>query len=69
MEKLTSVIGINMRTPSFISKGETINTWFIFICIVYFSPFVYFTSLNVTKERKKCKKLMAVMGLRESAFW
>uniref|UniRef100_A0A667I3Q4 ATP binding cassette subfamily A member 10 n=1 Tax=Lynx canadensis TaxID=61383 RepID=A0A667I3Q4_LYNCA len=69
METLTSVTGINMRMPSFISKGEVINTWFIFICIVYFSPFVYSTSLNVTKERKKCKKLMAVMGLRESAFW
>ncbi|XP_044900367.1 ATP-binding cassette sub-family A member 10 isoform X2 [Felis catus] len=69
METLTSVTGINMRMPSFVSKGEVINTWFIFICIVYFSPFVYSTSLNVTKERKKCKKLMAVMGLRESAFW
>uniref|UniRef100_A0A8C8X4J7 ATP binding cassette subfamily A member 10 n=1 Tax=Panthera leo TaxID=9689 RepID=A0A8C8X4J7_PANLE len=69
METLTSVTGINMRMPSFVSKGEVINTWFIFICIVYFSPFVYSTSLNVTKERKKHKKLMAVMGLRESAFW
>uniref|UniRef100_A0A673V8D4 ATP binding cassette subfamily A member 10 n=1 Tax=Suricata suricatta TaxID=37032 RepID=A0A673V8D4_SURSU len=69
MEKLASVIGINMRTPSFISNGETVNTWFIFVCIVYFSSIVYFTSLNVTKERKKFKKLMAVMGLRESAFW
>ncbi|XP_015999133.2 ATP-binding cassette sub-family A member 10 isoform X2 [Rousettus aegyptiacus] len=69
MKELTSVIGINMRTLPFISRGETVNEWFIFICVVYFSPFIYFASLNVTKERKQFKKLMMVMGLRESAFW
>uniref|UniRef100_A0A8C2S6R1 ABC transporter domain-containing protein n=1 Tax=Capra hircus TaxID=9925 RepID=A0A8C2S6R1_CAPHI len=69
MEELTSVVGINMRTPPFISKGEIINEWFIFICIVYFSPFVYVASLNITKERKKFKKLMTGMGLQQSAFW
>ena len=69
MEKLTSVVGINMRTPPFISKGEIVNEWFIFICIIYFSPFVYVASLNITKERKKFKKLMTAMGLRQSAFW
>ncbi|KAM9046240.1 LOW QUALITY PROTEIN: ATP-binding cassette sub-family A member 10-like [Megaptera novaeangliae] len=63
MEELTSVIGINMRTPPFISKEETVNEWFIFMCVVYFSPFV---SLNITKE-KKFKT--TVMGLPESAFW
>uniref|UniRef100_A0A8B9YQI6 ATP binding cassette subfamily A member 10 n=1 Tax=Bos mutus grunniens TaxID=30521 RepID=A0A8B9YQI6_BOSMU len=69
MEELISVVGINMRTPPFISKGESINEWFIFICIVYFSPFVYVASLNITKERKKFKKLMTAMGLQQSAFW
>ena len=69
MEELTSVVGINMRTPPFISKGEIINEWFIFICIVYFSPFVYVASLNITKERKKFKKLMTGMGLQQSAVW
>ncbi|CAN0146029.1 unnamed protein product [Rangifer tarandus platyrhynchus] len=69
MEELTSVVGINMRTPPFISKGEIVNEWFIFICIIYFSPFVYVASLNITKERKKFKKLMTGMGLRQSAFW
>lgn len=62
MKELTSVIGINMRTLPFISRGETVNEWFIFICVVYFSPFIYFASLNVTKERKQFKKLMMVMG-------
>ncbi|XP_043304360.1 ATP-binding cassette sub-family A member 10 isoform X1 [Cervus canadensis] len=69
MEELTSVVGINMRTPPFISKGEIVNEWFIFICIIYFSPFVYVASLNITKERKKFKTLMTGMGLRQSAFW
>uniref|UniRef100_A0A8D1QAT0 Uncharacterized protein n=1 Tax=Sus scrofa TaxID=9823 RepID=A0A8D1QAT0_PIG len=55
--------------PPFISRQETINEWFIFICVVCFSPFVHVASLNMTKERKKCKKLMTLMGLRESAFW
>ncbi|XP_055264689.1 ATP-binding cassette sub-family A member 10 isoform X3 [Moschus berezovskii] len=69
MEELISAVGINMRTPPFISKGETANEWFIFICIMYFSPFVYVASLNITKERKKFKKLMTGMGLQQSAFW
>ncbi|KAM5213444.1 ATP-binding cassette sub-family A member 10 isoform 2-T3 [Hipposideros larvatus] len=69
MEELTSVIGINMRIPHFISNEETVNEWVIFISIVSFSPFIYFASLNVTKERKKFKKLMMVMGLREATFW
>ncbi|XP_069338912.1 ATP-binding cassette sub-family A member 10 isoform X2 [Eulemur rufifrons] len=69
MEELTSVIGINMRIPAFTSKGEVINELFIFICVVCFSSFIYCTSLNITNERKKFKKLMTVMGLRDSAFW
>ncbi|XP_075850818.1 ATP-binding cassette sub-family A member 10 isoform X4 [Microcebus murinus] len=69
MEKLTSVIGINMKILPFTSKGEVINELFIFICVVCFSSFIYFASLNITHERKKFKKLMTMMGLRDSAFW
>ncbi|KAM9597380.1 LOW QUALITY PROTEIN: ATP-binding cassette sub-family A member 10 [Trichechus inunguis] len=69
MEKLTSVIRINMRILPFITMRGNIYELFIFICVISFSLFVYFTSLNVTRERKKLKKLMTVMGLRESAFW
>uniref|UniRef100_A0A2I3TN27 ATP binding cassette subfamily A member 10 n=1 Tax=Pan troglodytes TaxID=9598 RepID=A0A2I3TN27_PANTR len=69
MEELTSVIGINMKIPPFISKGEIMNEWFHFTCLVSFSSFIYFASLNVARERGKFKKLMTVMGLRESAFW
>ncbi|XP_032312874.1 ATP-binding cassette sub-family A member 10 isoform X1 [Camelus ferus] len=69
MEELTSATGINMRTLPFIYRRKNIDKWFIFICVVYFSPFVYTASLNITEERKKCKKLMTVMGLRGTAFW
>lgn len=69
MEELTSVIGINMKMLPFISKGEIMNEWFIFTCLVSFSSFIYFASLNVARERGEFKKLMTVMGLRESAFW
>ncbi|KAB0343391.1 hypothetical protein FD754_020317, partial [Muntiacus muntjak] len=55
MEKLTSVIGINMRILLFISKGEIVNELFIFICIVYFSPialmyagFIFIVSIFTT---------------------
>ncbi|KAM9208834.1 LOW QUALITY PROTEIN: ATP-binding cassette sub-family A member 10-like [Dugong dugon] len=69
IEKLISVIRINMRILPFITTRGNIYELFIFIYVISFSPFVYFISLNVTRERKKLKKLMTVMGLRESAFW
>ncbi|XP_060058633.1 ATP-binding cassette sub-family A member 10 isoform X2 [Erinaceus europaeus] len=69
MEKLTSVVGINMRTPSFISWTGLLKELFIFTCLLCFSSFVHFASLNVTRERKKFKKAMTIMGLQESAFW
>ncbi|XP_037349445.1 ATP-binding cassette sub-family A member 6-like isoform X2 [Talpa occidentalis] len=69
MEKLMSVIAINMKTLSFISKEFLPNELFIFYCLLYFSSFIYFVSLNVTKERKKSKEVMNMMGLQDSAFW
>uniref|UniRef100_A0A2K6LSR3 ATP binding cassette subfamily A member 10 n=1 Tax=Rhinopithecus bieti TaxID=61621 RepID=A0A2K6LSR3_RHIBE len=62
-------IGINMKMLPFLSKGEIMNEWFLFTCLVSFSSFIYFASLNVARERGEFKKLMTVMGLRESAFW
>ncbi|XP_006833801.1 PREDICTED: ATP-binding cassette sub-family A member 10-like [Chrysochloris asiatica] len=69
MENLMSVIGINMRTLPFFTKGPVVNEWVIIVSIISFSPFVYVASLTITRERKQLKKLMVVMGLRESAFW
>lgn len=64
-----SVTAITMKTLPFISKNLLHNEIFIFFFLLHFSPLVYFISLNVTKERKKSKNLMKVMGLQDSAFW
>ncbi|XP_054989585.1 ATP-binding cassette sub-family A member 6 [Sorex araneus] len=69
MEQLMSVTAINMKTLPFISKDFLQNEMFIFYCLLYFSPLTYFLSLNITKERKKRKDVMKMMGLQDSAFW
>ncbi|XP_012602863.1 ATP-binding cassette sub-family A member 6 isoform X2 [Microcebus murinus] len=69
MEDLMSVTATNMKTLPFISKNGLQSEIFILYCSLYFSPLIYFMSLNVTKERKKCKDLMKMMGLQDSAFW
>uniref|UniRef100_A0A8C0ZNQ2 ABC transporter domain-containing protein n=1 Tax=Castor canadensis TaxID=51338 RepID=A0A8C0ZNQ2_CASCN len=60
---------INMKTLPFISKDFLQNEIFILVCLLYFSPIMYFVSLDITKERKKSKDLMKMMGLQDSAFW
>ncbi|XP_045693112.1 ATP-binding cassette sub-family A member 6 isoform X1 [Phyllostomus hastatus] len=69
MEELMSVTVTNMKTLPFIAKDVLQNEMFIFYCLLYFSSFTYFASLSVTKERKKSKDLMTMMGLQDSAFW
>ncbi|XP_039715147.1 ATP-binding cassette sub-family A member 6 isoform X2 [Pteropus medius] len=69
MENLMSVTATNMKTLPFISKYILQNEMFIFYCLLYFSSFIYFASVDVTKERKMHKDLMKMMGLRDSAFW
>uniref|UniRef100_A0A8C0XRH2 ABC transporter domain-containing protein n=1 Tax=Castor canadensis TaxID=51338 RepID=A0A8C0XRH2_CASCN len=69
MEELMSVTGRHMKTYPFISQGGIITDFFIFFCIISFSPFTYYASINVTRERKKMKGLMTMMGLQDSAFW
>uniref|UniRef100_A0A8C7AVD3 Uncharacterized protein n=1 Tax=Neovison vison TaxID=452646 RepID=A0A8C7AVD3_NEOVI len=69
MEELMSVTGKNMKIHPFVSQGGIEADFFIFFCIISFSSFTYYASLNVTRERKKMKGLMRMMGLRDSAFW
>ncbi|CAH6776357.1 ATP-binding cassette sub-family A member 6 [Phodopus roborovskii] len=69
MEELMSVNAITMKTLPFITKDVFQYEFFILFCLLYFSSFVYFVSRNVTKERKKYKELMKIMGLQDSAFW
>ncbi|KAM4843383.1 ABC-type organic anion transporter ABCA8-like [Thomomys bottae] len=69
MEELLSVTGKFMKVHPFIGQGGIATDFFIFCCIISFSPFSYYASVNVTRERKKIKGLMKMMGLRDLAFW
>uniref|UniRef100_A0A2K5C086 ATP binding cassette subfamily A member 8 n=1 Tax=Aotus nancymaae TaxID=37293 RepID=A0A2K5C086_AOTNA len=69
MEELMSVTGKIMKIHSFIGQSGIITDLFLFACIISFSPFIYYASVNVARERKRMKGLMTMMGLRDSAFW
>nr|XP_008010173.1 ATP-binding cassette sub-family A member 8 isoform X1 [Chlorocebus sabaeus] len=69
MEELMSVTGKNMKMHSFIGQSGVVTDLYLFSCIISFSPFIYYASVNVTRERKRMKGLMTMMGLRDSAFW
>ncbi|XP_055983410.1 ATP-binding cassette sub-family A member 9 [Sorex fumeus] len=69
MEELMSVTGINMKMSPFVAQAGLETDVFIFLCIISFSAFIYYVSVNVTQERQYMKSLMTMMGLQESAFW
>ncbi|XP_019479349.1 PREDICTED: ATP-binding cassette sub-family A member 9-like [Hipposideros armiger] len=69
MEDLMSVTGINMKILPFVAQAGVKTDFSIFFCILSFSAFIYYMSVNVTQERQYMKSLMIVMGLQESAFW
>ncbi|XP_046531026.1 ATP-binding cassette sub-family A member 9 isoform X2 [Equus quagga] len=69
MEELMSVTGINMKILPFVAQAGITTDFFIFFCIISFSAFIYYISVNVTQERQYIKSLMTMMGLRDSAFW
>ncbi|XP_066242681.1 ABC-type organic anion transporter ABCA8-like [Saccopteryx leptura] len=69
MEELMSVTGKTMKIHPFVSQHGIYTDLFIFCLIISFSSFVYYAFLNVTRERKRMKGLMKIMGLQNSAFW
>ncbi|XP_053426831.1 ABC-type organic anion transporter ABCA8-like isoform X2 [Nycticebus coucang] len=69
MEQLMSVTGKYMKIPPFVSQAGVAMDLLLFLCVISFSPFTYYASINVARERKKMKGFMAMMGLRDSAFW
>lgn len=64
-----SITGKNMKTPPFVSQEGFLTDIFIFLCIISFSVFIHYACMNVTRERKRMKDLMTMMGLQNSAFW
>ncbi|EPQ05004.1 ATP-binding cassette sub-family A member 10 [Myotis brandtii] len=69
MEELMSVTGKNMKIHPFVSQKGIFMDIYLFFFLISFSPFIYYASVNVTRERKRMKGLMTMMGLRHSAFW
>lgn len=69
MEELMSATGINMKILPFVVQTEVMTNILIFFCVISFSVFIYYVSVNVARERQYMKPLMTVMGLREAAFW
>ncbi|XP_038612933.1 ATP-binding cassette sub-family A member 9-like [Tachyglossus aculeatus] len=69
MKDLMSINGITMKVESFIAQHGVMYDFCIFFSVISFSPFTYFLSLHVTRERKRRKELMKLMGLKDTAFW
>ncbi|XP_036125022.1 ATP-binding cassette sub-family A member 8-like [Molossus molossus] len=69
LEELMSVTGQTMKIHPFVHQDWFSTNILVFFYIIFFTPFTYYASINVTRERKQMKGLMTMMGLRNSAFW
>ncbi|XP_028617115.1 ATP-binding cassette sub-family A member 8-A-like [Grammomys surdaster] len=69
MEEMMSLTAKYIKIDPFVGQEGTMTDYFLLFCIICFSPLTYYISAGVTRERKKMKGLMTVMGLRDSAFW
>ncbi|XP_034361562.1 ABC-type organic anion transporter ABCA8A-like [Arvicanthis niloticus] len=69
MEEMMSLTAKYIKIDPFICQKGTTTDFFLLFCIICFSPLTHYISAGVTRERKKMKGLMTVMGLRDSAFW
>ncbi|XP_062976121.1 ATP-binding cassette sub-family A member 10-like [Elgaria multicarinata webbii] len=68
-DEMKSLRGIRMRSPSLTLTDPIQNSVFFLGLLMCFSPFIYFLSQNVSREKRKLKEVMKTMGLRDSAFW
>ncbi|OPJ88485.1 hypothetical protein AV530_003038 [Patagioenas fasciata monilis] len=68
-EEMKSISGIRLESPSVRLVYKRDYVWFIMYTMLCFSPFMYFLSVKVIKEKKKLKVLMRAMGLHDISFW
>ncbi|NXC65703.1 ABCAA protein, partial [Anhinga anhinga] len=68
-EEMKSIAGVRMKSRSVISLITLEYSYFMVTIVMCFSPFMYFLSTNVVREKKKLKVLMKMMGLQDIAFW
>ncbi|XP_027547513.1 ATP-binding cassette sub-family A member 10-like [Neopelma chrysocephalum] len=68
-EEMNSIAGVQMKSRSIIVSITLDYGYFMITIVMCFFPFMYFLSMNVTREKKKLKVLMRTMGLQDIAFW
>nr|XP_009482737.1 PREDICTED: ATP-binding cassette sub-family A member 9-like [Pelecanus crispus] len=68
-EEMKSISGVRLRSPLIKPVYKLGYIWFIIYIILCFSPYMYFLSVKVMREKKKLKVLMKAMGLQDIAFW
>ncbi|KAM6297369.1 ATP-binding cassette sub-family A member 10-like [Aegotheles albertisi] len=68
-EEMKSIAGVRMKSRSVTHSITLEYSYFMITIVMCFSPFMYFLSMNVVREKKKLKVLMKVMGLHDIAFW
>ncbi|XP_042658487.1 ATP-binding cassette sub-family A member 10 isoform X1 [Tyto alba] len=67
--EMKSIAGVRMKSRSVIFSITLEYGYFMITVVMCFSPFMYFLSMNVVREKKKLKVLMKTMGLQDIAFW
>ncbi|NXK17444.1 ABCAA protein, partial [Arenaria interpres] len=68
-EEMKSIAGVRMKSQGVITSITLEYSYFMITVVMCFSPFMYFLSMNVVREKKKLKVLMKTMGLQDIAFW
>uniref|UniRef100_A0A8C9FD21 ABC transporter domain-containing protein n=1 Tax=Pavo cristatus TaxID=9049 RepID=A0A8C9FD21_PAVCR len=68
-EEMKSISGIRLQSPLIKSIYKQNYLWFTIYSMLCFSPYMYFLSVKVIREKKKLKVLMKAMGLQDIAFW
>ncbi|KFV49627.1 ATP-binding cassette sub-family A member 9, partial [Gavia stellata] len=68
-EEMKSITGVRLKSPMIKPVYKLDYIWFIIYIILCFSPYMYFLSVKVLREKKKLKVLMRAMGLQDTAFW
>ncbi|KFU93493.1 ATP-binding cassette sub-family A member 10, partial [Chaetura pelagica] len=68
-EEMKSISGVRLESPLLKPVYKLNYVWIIIYMILCFSPYMYFLSVKVLREKKKLKVLMRAMGLQDTAFW
>uniref|UniRef100_A0A8B9FXY2 ABC transporter domain-containing protein n=1 Tax=Amazona collaria TaxID=241587 RepID=A0A8B9FXY2_9PSIT len=68
-EEMKSISGVRLKSPSVKPVYKLDYIWFIVYIILCFSPYMYFLSVKIIREKRKLKVLMRAMGLQDIAFW